>query len=499
MSTALPRSPIITLLLAGTAGALFPLATAPWDFWPLALISIALLLTVLRQASPRRAFWLGWLYGSGLFGVGASWVYVSIHDYGYAPVALAALLTGVFCIGLGLFFALLCWTWSRWLRAAPGSDTLGFAALWTLFEWLRVWVLTGFPWLFAGYSQIDAPLRGWAPLTGVIGLSFLVVLSASLLLKLNRHPQRWATVGGLLILIWGGGGLLERVEWAHPRGDRLQVAMVQANIAQERKWNPDYLQQTLIQYAEMSAPLWGTDLIVWPEAALPAYRDRIDVFLNSAEQIAQENGSSLITGVPTRVAAPERPSGSAARNSLLLLGEASAEYHKRHLVPFGEYVPLESILRGLIRFFDLPMSSFVPGPDTAVLFPVGQHQLAPSICYEIVYPDLIAETSADANALITVSNDTWFGRSAGPLQHLQMARMRALENARPLIRSTNNGVSALIDHRGKILTQGEQFTREVVRGSIQPMMGTTAFAQTGSVPVLLISALIVLLTARRSR
>jgi len=480
------------------AGALLPGAFSPFGIWPLAVVCPAVLLALVLRLEPRAAALRGWFFGAGMFGTGSSWVYVSIHDFGYAPVPLAAALTLGFCLGLALVPAATVWVWARFFRERRGGVLLGFPAAWVLGEWCRIWLLTGFPWLYLGYSQLDGPLAGWAPVGGVLGLGALLAFTAAALVVALQQGRRWPIALLIAALLWGLGPALSRVDWVRPQGDPLEVAMVQGNIPQELKWEPGHLETTLETYAQLSEPLWGVDLVVWPEAALPAYFDRLSDYLQALARRAAVAGSTLLTGVPTRIANPDANRGFDVFNSVVAIGADSGLYHKRHLVPFGEYVPLDSVLRGLIAFFDLPMSSFSAGPAEQPLLGVKGLQLAPFICYEIVFPDMVASALPDADVLLTVSNDTWFGRSIGPLQHLQMARMRALENGRPLIRATNNGVSALVDARGEILVRGGQFTREVVRGEIQPTTGATPYSRTGSAP-LIVLAILVLAGVRASR
>ena len=468
------------------AGALLPAALAPFDVWPLAVLCPLALLALLVRLGPAAAALRAWSFGVGLFGTGASWVYVSIHQYGSAPVPLAAFLTLLFCLGLALFPALTFWAWARWLRARPGGVLFGFTAAWVLGEWWRGWFLTGFPWLYAGYSQLEGPLAGWAPVLGVLGIGLILAFTAAAsYLTLTRWRGGPAALAASALL-WTAGPLLERIGWTEPTGEPLSVAMVQGNIAQELKWEPGQLEAILDTYVAMSEPLWGNDLLVWPEAAVPAYLDLVVDRLAPLAARAVASGSTLLLGIPTRDANAAKRRGFDAFNSIAVIGADSGLYHKRRLVPFGEYVPLESWLRGLIAFFDLPMSSFSRGPAAQAPLVVHGQRVAPSICYEIVYPDLVGAGARDAGVLLTVSNDTWFGASIGPLQHLQMARMRALETGRPLVRATNNGISALIDARGRITVRGGQFTQEVIRGEVQPTTGLTPFARWGSWPLVLL-------------
>lgn len=467
-------------LLAAAAGCLITLSLAPFDFWPAGLLALALLHVLIDPLPPRAAFARGWWFGVGMHLSGVSWVYVSIHDYGYAPVPLALALTLGYCLGLALVIAIFTGLYARWLRAWPSGNWLGFAALWVLMEWFRSWFLTGFPWLYIGYAHLDSPLTGWAPVAGVYGIGLALALTAAALAMLvSAQPQRAFAPLLLCAALWFAGWLLNDVKWVEPAGEPIPVALVQANIPQQLKWDRAYYEQTLDSYRELSAPLWPeARIVVWPEAAIPAFYQDAAAFLDSQAALARARGSTLITGVPYRAEpTPEFPRGP-VHNSIVALGEGSGLYHKVRLVPFGEYVPLQHWLRGLIRFFDLPMSDFAAGPKEQAPLQAAGVALAPFICYEVVYPELVANWLPQADALITISNDAWFGRSIGPLQHLQMAQMRALESGRYMLRGTGNGVTAIIDERGRITAQLPQFERGVLRGEFMPMRGATPFART---------------------
>ncbi|MFK7160536.1 apolipoprotein N-acyltransferase [Marinospirillum sp. MEB164] len=477
-------------LFALLSGASLTLAAAPFDFWPLAWLAPLVLLLILDQQSVARATWLGWLFGLGLFASGASWVYVSIHEHGHAPVPLALLLTGLFVAGLALFFALHAWIWQRFL--AGRWVLLSWPALWVVMEIFRSWFLTGFPWLLLGSSQISSPLAGWAPLLGVYGVSGLCVLLGLLLLqvwrpnglppfshaamtRLKTSHRRWIS-SGLLASLLIAGLLLQPVQWTQPQGSPLTLALVQGNIAQEDKWNPQLRGRIIHQYLRLSeaATAQEIDLLLWPETALPLLPDQAAPFFARALSHAGPE-AGLISGLVSR-----ETSTSAFHNSLVTAGGASGIYHKSILVPFGEYVPLERYLRGLIAFFDLPMSSFQPGSPPGGQLSFGETQIAPLICYEIAYADFTARQAQESHWLLTVSNDSWFGASIGPLQHRQIAQMRALETGRPLARATNNGVTALIDHHGRITQQLPQFEDGVLIGQLQPRTGQTPFMLWGS-------------------
>ena len=469
-------------LLALFAGSLVSLSLTPYDFWPAAVLSCCLYLGLLRDCNVRLASWRGWFYGVGMFGTGASWVYVSIHDHGNAGVALSVFLTALFCTGLALLHSLFAWIYARFLRGLMAGMLLGFPALWVLFEWIRSWLLTGFPWLFLGYATLDTWGEGWVPVIGVYGASLLIAFSASCLYLayMRRSLQACLVYATMVASLWLVGWQLQQAKWVAPASATpLSVGIVQANIPQELKWQREYYQPTMDLYQALTEPLLGKDLVLWPESAIPDYFQRAQGFFQPLAQRARERGSALVTGIPWQ------PEGSRAYfNSIVAMGEGSGTYHKQRLVPFGEYLPMEDWLRGLIAFFDLPMSAFSPGASDQPPLLAQDFRLAPFICYEIVYPELVRQYARQADLMVTISNDSWFGDSIGPLQHLQMARMRALENGRYLVRGTNNGISAIINERGDIVASAPQFERTVLHGEARVMLGATPFNRIGTLPVI---------------
>ncbi len=471
-------------LLALFAGSLITLSLAPYDIWPAAILSCCLYMALLRDCPVRLAVWRGWLFGVGMFGTGISWVYVSIHEHGHASVLLALSLTTLFCAAMALLHALFAWVYVRFLRHLMAGMLLGFPALWVLFEWLRSWFLTGFPWLYIGYSTLDTWAQGWVPVIGVFGVSLLCAFSASCiyLAYMRRHVQAYLVYGTMIASIWLIGWQLQQAKWvAAASATPLSVGIVQPNIPQELKWQREYYEPTLALYQSMTEPLLGMDIILWPESAIPNYYQRSGEFLLPLASKARKQGSALIIGIPWQVEGSPN-----YHNSIVAMGNGSGQYHKQRLVPFGEYVPLESLLRGLIAFFNLPMSGFSPGPANQQPILAHDFRLSPFICYEIVYPELVRKYAQQADLMITISNDSWFGSSIGPLQHLQMARMRALENGRYLIRGTNNGISAIIDEHGTVLTQSPQFERLNLVGEAQVMLGATPYSRIGSLPVIVL-------------
>ncbi len=487
--------------LALISGALAAFGFAPFEIWPLAILScLGLLVSLQRTATAKQAALTGWCYGIGFFGTGVSWVFVSIHQHGNAPIPLALLLTALFVSAMALLFALHGYLYRRYIVGLPLAVLLGYPTLWILAEGFRGWFLTGFPWLYLGYAPINSWLSGWAPVTGVLGLSGCSALLAACLFLLPRASnRRTATLTLLILAPFVSGRLLQQIQWTAPSAQPpVHVALVQANIPQRLKWDPGYRAQIIDQYLALSQPLLHvadhseevqkTELIIWPETAIPLLYDIALQHLAPFEKVLLENQAGLISGIPFRT--PAYPSTATRfHNSIMGLGNAVGLYHKQRLVPFGEYVPLENWLRGLIDFFNLPMSNFSLGPANQPPLLLDRSasdriRIAAYICYEIAYPDLVVQNARQSELLLTISNDSWFGDSFAPHQHLQMARMRALETGRYLIRSTNNGISALIDAKGQVLRQAPQFTSDILRGEVQPMRGLTPFMHFGSTPVL---------------
>ncbi len=477
-------------LISLFCGALTPLAFAPFNLWLLILITPGILYLLLQDLSPRKAAWISWCFGTGFFGTGVSWVYVSIHTYGNASVLLASFMTLTFTMGLALTFAIQGWCYAKWLSASRFSSA-GFIGIWILFEWLRSWFLTGFPWLYLGYALIDTPLKFWAPLGGVWLLS-LTTLCISIgiiqLIKARNTTQRiaWAVMISLPCL-----ALILPKNWTHTSGHRQQIDIVQANIPQQLKWDKNYLPEFLKIYSQMTLQKTQAPLVIWPETAIPSLLSSAKPYLSELLYRFEKDNRSLITGLPSLEADSEHPDGYRAHNSLALITGKTDIYHKQRLVPFGEYVPMEAYLRGMIEFFNLPMSSFSLPAKTQTRLEVGTMKVAAAICYEIAYPELVRQLSTESDWILTVSNDTWFSHSLAPAQHLQIARMRALENGRWLVRSTNNGLTAIIDPYGDITAQAPAYQQAVLKGSIEKRSGTTPYQKFGVAPVLIFSLLLI--------
>jgi apolipoprotein N-acyltransferase len=488
-----PRSHLLRGSLALAAGAALACAFAPLSLWPLALISPALLMWLWEGADPRHAAWSGFWFGSGTFGLGTWWLYISVHGFGGAPLWL----TGFIVLGLvgimALYHALLGYLAARYLPPSGGWRYLaGLPALWVLMEWWRGWFLSGFPWLTLGVSQTDTWLKGYAPITGAYGISALLLLGSGALLALLRGRKRLRlTASALLLLPWPIGWLLERIEWTQPAGGPVTVAILQGAIPQDLKWQEDNVEPTRELYTALNEQALGAQLIVWPEAALPQLANEIPGYLGQLYSRARLNGSDIVMGI---IRADDNDN---YYNSIMTLSDHVSFYSKHHLVPFAEYFPVPSFVRSWLRLMNLPYSDFTAGPAEQSAVAAGGTTLALSICYEDAYPSADLSALRQARLLVNVTNDAWFGRSWARYQHFQMARMRAIEAQRPLVRAANDGISALVGMRGEVLAEANEFKSLVLRGSVQPRQGLPPFARVGNWLIVILSVLTAGLSASR--
>ena len=480
--------------MALVLGALLPLAFAPFSIWPLAILLPALMLTVIQSSlSARNIFFAGWFFGIGYFGFGVYWIYNSLHDFGMAPPVVAGGITGLLVVILALAPALTFSFWS-YSRRHLGDVSLWLLPLfWLGLEWVKGWILTGMPWLSLGYSQTNSPLSGFAPLIGVYGISALCLFMAValfLLLRDKRYPLM-----AVLIIVPLSGWLLQQVEWTEVQAKTLKVTMVQGNIPQEVKWRRDQRQNIFNTYWRETSQHWDSDLIIWPETALPGHSEEIEQsVLQPMQKTAIEQSTTIVSGLVV-----SNKENNNFYNSAILLNQARSVYHKRHLVMFGEYYPMRGLLDFLRSWINIPYSDLTPGPLEQKLMQVDDSILGMSICFEDVFSRDTLLALPDANLLVNLSNDAWFGNSTAPHQHMQIAQMRSQETGRVMMRSTNTGISAFIDHKGRVIAQSEQFKTQSITEVVQGRSGVTPFYYFAKIQGILaiLPFIVVLILARR--
>ena len=466
----------VRLVLAATAGAALSAAFAPLNLWLLALLSPALLMALWQDAPPRHAAALGFWFNFGTFAAGTYWLYISIHEVGAAPVWVALIaMAGLVCI-LSLYGALLGWVVARWLPATGALRWLaGLPAAWLLVEWFRGWFLTGFPWLSLGYSQTGTWMAGVAPVLGVYGVSALLLLGAGALLTLVLGRRReQALAAAVLVLVWVVPGSLRGLAWTHPAGPAVSVAIVQGAIPQDEKWQDTHRDAQLDTYRDLTRQALGAQVIFWPEAALPDVAQHLGDYLLARYHEAHAKHSALVVGMLR-----ESPNGN-YYNSILTMGESVDWYDKMHLVPFTEVIPVPAFARQWLRIMDLPYEDFQYGARHQPPLAAGGLVLLPAICYDDAYGSSNLDMLPTANALVTVTNDAWFGHSTARFQHLQIAQMRALETGRYLIRAANNGISAIIGPDGRVLARAPGYVPAILRGSVVPRLGLPPYARFGN-------------------
>ncbi len=491
----------IILILLLLSGALLPLAFAPIDLIPLAYFSPATLFLALLNTSPKTAFWRAYAFGLGVFGVGVSWVFVAINEFGNTPFILAALLTFIFVafvalvIGFqGMFSAWVLKQFSESRYYLPLAVLLILPLTWLMFEWIRGSIFTGFPWLNLGYSQIDTSLIGYAPIFGSYVLSWLVAFCSGLMIVIwnNSCSRQWRgsiLYSVLFLSIFVIGYALKSVAWTSKIDEPLQVSLVQGNAPQITKWDADKINDRLNIYQNLTEQHWDSDIVIWPENSLTMfYHDLKKDFLTPLEKQAIANNTDLVIGLPVL----NRDTGQ-YYSTFMSFGLTPGVYKKTHLVPFGEFIPFEDFFRGLIAFLDLPMSGFSRGELNQTLLKAGGQTLAVTICYEDVFGEEVIRHFPEASLLVNGSNNAWYGNSFAPHQHLQISRMRAVETGRDLMRVTTNGISAFVNYDGKLLQTSPQFKSYVLTGKVQPRTGATPYVALGNSPIYIVFILFLIL------
>jgi apolipoprotein N-acyltransferase len=494
------RALAVGLLLPLAAGAACVLAFAPFRIWPLAIVALAILFAVFTASgSPRQAWLSGYAFGLGYFLTGVSWMYVSLHDFGEMPAVLAAIAIFGLCAYFALFPAFAGWVAVSWGGTSRARRLLVAAPAYVGLEWLRGTLFTGFNWLTTGVSQVpDSPLAGFAPYVGAYGVSLAVAgcaaLAAALVTVRSRPRARLALLAGLMA-IFAVGALASLVAWTEPSGAPVRVALLQGNVAQEIKWREEVRARTLNDYRDM---IYAADarVVVLPETALPAFLDQLPAdYLASLRADAELHHRDILLGTVER-----EPRGREFDyyNSLVrITGPTLASYRKRHLVPFGEFIPPG--FSWALRILHIPMSDFSRGAADQPPIDAGDVPFGVAICYEDMFGEQVIDQLPAAQALVNVSNDAWFGRSLAQEQHLQGSQARALETGRWMVRATNTGVTAAIDERGRVVDRLPIFTRGTLYADVVPRTGATPYVRMGNLAALaLVTLLLIAARVRRA-
>jgi apolipoprotein N-acyltransferase len=490
-----------SFIIAFFLGAVTVVGYAPYYMFPLPVVTLAGLFYLWSQAgTPRAAAWAGFAFGLGLFVFGVSWIYISLHDYGSMPAPLAAIATVLYCSILALFPAAAAYACAKPSVSPAIRCGLLAPAAWTLGEWLRGWMLYGFPWLATGYSQIpESPLAGYAPVLGIYGVTLATAATAGLVVvlsqRLTKNDERgmmnaeWRTSVNwrfiihhssfIIFAIWLGGWALSQIAWTTPVGAPFNASLLQGNVAQDQKWRPERVRGTLEIYRLLTESAPG-ELIILPETALPLFLEQVPQdYLAALAGSARSRGGDVLIGVPERNAAGEY------FNSVVSLGSSPQQtYRKSHLVPFGEFIPLRPVLAWIVSVLAIPLQDFARGAEEQRPLAVAGQRVAVNICYEDAFGEEIIRQLPEATVLVNVSNVAWFGRSIAPRQHLQIAQARALETGRTMLRATNTGVTAVVGPRGEVLAAAPEFEIATVTYAVQGYGGATPYVRWGNYAVL---------------
>ena len=472
-------------------------AFAPVGLFPLAFIALAVLFLLWNGKSPKSCAWTGYLFGLGFYGIGTSWLYISLHEFGLAPVVLAAALTFLLVSAMSAFVALCGYAQAKFGTSAIWKFLVLVPALWVITEWIRSWILTGFPWMYVGYSQTESWLAGWAPYFGVLGVSFAVCAVAGALVICILHRRQLgipATAVAALILLAGFVG--ERINWVTSENSPITVAILQGNASVHDKWDSLQARKYLERYVSLGQRLRDRDLIIWPELAV-AYTDKELEEINLWKILINSPPDFLIGVLEQQ----KTDSGPEYYNSVFGLSNRVQKYRKRHLVPLGEYLPFRSLLSWLEQYIDIPTSDFTPYREPQRPLLIAGELAGVTICFEDAFTSEMLDMLPEATYLVNISEDAWFGKYLSPHQRIQMSQMRAIEMARPVLRAANQGISAAIDHEGNVIDMLAQVEGHVLKTAIVPTTGATPFVRFGNASIVLVCFLLIIAStaARRLR
>lgn len=506
------RLPTLISIIVGAAhGASF----APLASWWTQLIALALLVGIVARADTPRIAWLsGYGFGLGWFGIGVYWLYISMHDYGHMPWWAAGSAVVLFCACLAIYPALAVGLWWR-LRArlAPAWQAVAFALLWAGSEWLRATLFTGFPWIGTGYAHVDGPLAGYAPIGGVyvVGLlaalvaaAFALVLDSAMAserLRAPRNRRTAAITAGVATVVLVAGAGLRLVHWTAPVGKPISVRLLQGNVAQETKFDPQRVVAEYQNYYDLIQDR-PAELVVLPETAFPLpIQDSPPGFFDALAQRVRAWDTTIISGIFVMETGsdPDLPMYTNAAIAIspqtpvpIVDHEKLPVYRKHHLVPFGEFIPLG--FRWFVDIMQIPIGDQQQGAVSQASFPVARADgstllIGMNICYEDYFGDQIAialQRPDAPNVLVNLTNLGWFGDTTAIPQHVLASRMRAIETGRPMLRATNSGGTAYITPDGHVVDQLPAFVRTSLAVSVQGMSGITPYARWLDLPFLIL-------------
>ncbi len=473
------------VLLSGLAGAIQVFGYAPFGLWPLGLLAAVAWLWGVRDAPARAVLLPAYLFGFGLYLAGVSWVFVSVHTYGGAPVWLASLLVIALAAYLAIFPMLAFGL--AWMIGAPGVQRalLALPAAWLLIAHLRDVIFGGFPWLTAGYQWVDLPgISGLLAIVGVQGLGVIwwLFVGCGVLLLQRRWRVALPVLVGLPLLVLV---LPVSSQWTQASGEAVQVALVQGNIAQGDKWRRENLRPTLELYGDLTASQSNADLVIWPEVAIPAAYSQVRAWFDKWQDAAQARGQTVLAGVITQ-------HNDSSYNTVYALGERPGRYVKQHLVPFGEYFPVPGWIRPVLDLLKLPFNDIRTDLAGDRYLYTADTAIAMSICFEDVFPVEFARNASGSGLLVNVTNDAWFAGSLAPEQHFQIARARAAETGRVLLRVANTGISAVIGPDGRIVDELGWGERGVLTATVQTRTGVTPYMRLHDWPLTILAVLALL-------
>ena len=508
-NTTLRSLPFPSLVLALLSGAVTVFSFAPFGWWFVSLLSMAVVfLLALRARSIRDSALIGWAFGFGWSVAGVHWLFVSMYRFGGMPAWMAALAVTLLSLYMGLFSGMAMaagvWFRKRWAASDAIAALLILPGLWAISEWMRGWVFTGFPWVASGYAHSNSLLAGYAPLLGVYGLGWAAALIGGCIALLPAAAMRTrAALCGLAIAILAAGYGLSQIEWTKASGKPISVRLLQGNVPQEMKFAREQIVSALVLYRDLITAE-KADLIATPETAVPVFARQLPPdYLPRLAEFANKTGSRIALGIPVNDSAWEYSNsvvgiqGGAPAGP----GQFAYRYDKHHLVPFGEFIP--SGFRWFVNMMRIPLGDFERGPALQAPFAVGDQQVLPNICYEDLFGEEIADQIAagfysgrgEATILLNMSNIAWFGDTIALPQHLQISQLRALETGRPMLRSTNTGATAVIDQKGRVAARLQHYSQGTLAATVQGYRGATPYIRFGNTAFLVLS--IALLAAAR--